>query len=194
MQPLRHLGRAAAALLLLAAALAQALPEQGAAWLGQQGLQHSRVALGCPGQRQTVELALPLRPAPAGGASAAGLASCAPVLTLLEDDSHRGWELVRLSSQVRGGHGARQCARQLQGGALSAPTRRPRLRRWFGGSDDTWATPVDTYVLWRNFKLTRYDPPSSAPVRAAGASASGAAGLQQVVVTEDLWAREPMDN
>lgn len=29
---------------------------------------------------------------------------------------------------------------------------------WFGGSDDTWSPPYDTYTMIRNVKGYRYDP------------------------------------
>lgn len=37
---------------------------------------------------------------------------------------------------------------------------------WFGGGDDTWAPPQDTYTMFRNFRVWRDDPPADITAQA----------------------------
>ena len=60
------------------------------------------------------------------------------------------------------------------------------MASWFGGSDDTWSPPKDTYTLVRNIKLYRTGPPTSASTGSNGRAAIVTPGPTHQTVVEEV--------
>ncbi len=59
------------------------------------------------------------------------------------------------------------------------------ISTWFGGGDDSWATPQDTFIYLRNLKLYRTGPATAAPGARGARSAILEPGTTEQVVLEE---------